>query len=254
MHCLPQDILLYSLPRVSQLPALPPIVSSPRQQTSEPGHTHQGEPESSSHAVSRRSRDQPLPPTSSGKLLLLESRVSALEQANRALLEELVRVQADAKARETHQQEEVRNSRQEVERLRETVDSNAGVLEGLERRVFENERSIERGRGTVDLLVESTRETERGVHESQAGLLLRLKKEEAEGRMEQVRGDLYRLEQKCLQFQEGIGRDCGGLLEEVRRLRSGLEVQSVGMESAVSGIRQHLKRLEVEHDSMVRRR
>ena len=227
-------------------------MSSPRRWASDPSNAHQEEePESSSNAVSRRSRDQPLG-ASSSRLLLLESRVSVLEQANRALLEEIVQVQADAQARQICEQEAVRNSRQELEKLRETVGLKAAIVEGLERRVFENERSIERGQGTVDLLLQSTQEVERGVRESQTELLLRLKKDQATVLVEQVRDDLYHLEQKCLRFQEGIGHDCGGLVEEVRRLRSGLDVQSVGMESAVSGIRQHLKRLEVEHDSMVR--
>ena len=240
-----------SLCRVSQLPALPPIVSSPRRRTSDPSKAHQGEPEYSSNAVSTWNRDQPLD-VSNSRFLRLENRIGVLEQANRALLEEIVQVQADTKARQIHGREAMRNTWQELERLKEMIEAKIAILEGLERRVFENERSIERGQGTVDLLLQSTQEVERGVRESQAEVHLRLKKDQATVHLEQVKDDLHHLEQKCLRFQEGFGHDCSGLAEEVRRLRSGVDVQSAGMESAISGIRQHLKRLEVEHDSMVR--
>ena len=170
-----------------------------------------------------------------------------LEQANRALLEELVQIQAEMEKKQLHQREVADIYCREIERMKHSLESKVGVLDDLEHRVLQNERNIDHGQNAVSALVRSSQEVEKGVLSSQVEMFSR--KDQFLVHLEHVKDDLHRLDQKYLNLQEATSHEQSNMVEVVRKVRE--EIRTAEHESSLSNLRQHIKRLELEQESLV---
>lgn len=138
---------------------------TPQQRHASPNKAHHSEETFVSAAQSSEAKRVVLEGASITRVMQLEGRVAALEQANRALLEEVVQVQASMKASQLHHQELAHSSHREVERLRTVVEAKSRFVEGLVEQVVHSKEAIGEGQSAGGALVRSSQEVERGVAE-----------------------------------------------------------------------------------------
>lgn len=167
-----------------------------------------------------------------------------LEQANRALLEEVVQIEARERGSGAPKPE--KSLQKEVSRLSSEIHSQ---LEKLAERVALNERSIQHEEVRVSTLVQSTQEIEWGILEGQRQLLAR--RDQQEVQLGKLREGVHQLEQSQRQLQELSRHNQVGVAQEVRRVEEGLEeVRTVEKDLEID-IQQQLKELEQKDRALV---
>ncbi len=246
----------FSLRRFSHVPALPPIPSSlsPWQQSNPRLSRQHRDPQ-----IVESDKHTPLGPGSGGgdsprgrnegpstnRINQLEKKVWMLEQANRSLKEELLQIQGET--RSLHLTTD--GCQQELERLRRLLESKTGYLEALSERVLQNEKRIEQGQGAVGSLVRSSQEVEKELLDGQREMVSR--RDQLLVAMEHTQAHLHQLERRGVAFQETSGEEQRRLGEVVQRWRGSWERQSAETDSSVCGLKQQLKKLELEQETLV---
>ena len=177
-------------------------------------------------------------PHEGGRLRKLEGRLNINEQSNRALLEELVRLQGDLKSSIRRNEDTLRDEREERLVLAEKIRAGNNMYTQLIMRLARTEEKLESEHNNVGSLVSHTKQVEQALMGTQQQLLSR--REQLHVQMERVKDDVEDLRETFEQYQ----KNTRALTDDVRTLKSRYEVQTVQFGTGVQEVRQRIKKLE----------
>ena len=177
--------LLFTLLYRSQVPILPPI-QSPKQSLVA---------STQSRAVVPYNRSN-----SSNTIEQLESRLNALEQAHKMLLEELVNIQSHSQAWITHHEKAGQLREKEIVSVREALGLSSSTLNQVLNQVRENERRLDVIQTKMDQIVDSMH-----YHDSHHS------HQKLTQQVQQLQEQCSLLKQESHQHKESISTDLAGL-------------------------------------------
>ena len=204
----------------SSLPALTDPSDKPVQQSNSPAHD-------------------------GGRLRKLEGRLALSEQSNKALLEELVRLQGELKGSIRRNEDTLREEREQRLVLSEKIRAANNLYTQMVMRLARTEEKLESEHNTVGTLVSHTKQVEHALMGNQQQLLSR--REQIHVHVERMKDDMEDMRENYEQMQKNVR----ALTDDVRTLKSKHEVQTVQFGTMVQEIRQRLKKVEGDINSMV---
>ncbi|XP_078356147.1 uncharacterized protein LOC144640957, partial [Oculina patagonica] len=178
------------------------------------------------------------PAQETGRLRHLEGRLNVSEQSNKALLEELVRLQGELKGSIRRNEDTLREEREERLVLSEKIRAANNLYTQMMMRVARAEEKIESEHNTVGTLVSHTKQVEQALMGNQQQLLSR--REQIHVHVERVKDDIEDMRES----QEQLQKNMRALTDDVRTMKSKHEVQTVQFGTVVQEIRQRVKKIE----------
>lgn len=172
------------------------------------------------------------------RLRQLEGRVNVSEQSNKALLEELVRLQGELKGSIRRNEDTLREEREERLILSEKIRAANNLYTQMMMRMARAEEKIESEHNTVGTLVNHTKQVEQALMGNQQQLLSR--REQIHVHVERVKDDIEDMRES----QEQLQKNMRALTDDVRTMKSKHEVQTVQFGTLVQEIRQRIKKIE----------
>ena len=185
------------------------------------------------------------PSQEGGRLRHLEGRVNIGEQSNKALLEELVRLQGELKGSIRRNQDTLREEREERLVLSEKIQAANNLYTQMMMRLSRAEEKIESEHNTVGSLVNHTKQVEQALMGNQQQLLSR--RDQITVHVERMRDDMEDLRESYEQLQKNMR----AVTDDVRTMKSKHEVQTVQFGTVVQEIRQRIKKLEGDTSNAV---
>lgn len=167
------------------------------------------------------------------------------EQSNKALLEELVRLQGELKGSIRRNEDTLREEREERLVLSEKIRAANNLYTQMTMRVARAEEKIESEHNTVGTLVNHTKQVEQALMGNQQQLLSR--REQIHVHVERVKDDIDDMRES----QEQLQKNMRALTDDVRTMKSKHEVQTVQFGTVVQEIRQRVKKIEGDTNSAV---
>ena len=180
-----------------------------------------------------------------GRLRHLEGRLNVTDQSNKALLEELVRLQGELKGSIRRNEDTLREEREERLVLSEKIRSANNLYTQMMMRVARAEEKLESEHNTVGTLVNHTKQMEQALLGNQQQLLSR--REQLHVHVERVKDDM----EDVRESQEQLQKNMRALIDDVRTMKSKHEVQTVQFCTLVQEIRQRMKKIEGDTNSAV---
>lgn len=178
-----------------------------------------------------------------GRLRHLEGRLNVTDQSNKALLEELVRLQGELKGSIRRNEDTLREEREERLVLSEKIRSANNLYTQMMMRVARAEEKLESEHNTVGTLVNHTKQMEQALLGNQQQLLSR--REQLHVHVERVKDDMEDMRES----QEQLQKNMRALIDDVRTMKSKHEVQTVQFGTVVQEIRQRMKKIEGDTNS-----
>ncbi|KAJ7362135.1 hypothetical protein OS493_013226 [Desmophyllum pertusum] len=178
-----------------------------------------------------------------GRIRHIEGRVKMSEQSNKALLEELVRLQGELKGSIRRNEDTLREEREERLVLSEKIRAANNLYTQMTMRVARAEEKIESEHNTVGTLVNHTKQVEQALMGNQQQLLSR--REQIHVHVERVKDDIDDMRES----QEQLQKNMRALTDDVRTMKSKHEVQTVQFGTVVQEIRQRVKKIEGDTNS-----
>ncbi|XP_046569599.1 coiled-coil domain-containing protein 154-like [Haliotis rubra] len=175
------------------------------------------------------------------KVNFLESRLGVTEKSNRALLEEVLRLQNELRTsvnKNENTLREERNARQQVESSLKMCND---LIMQLSTRIKVTEEKLLEERSALSTLVTHTKGVEQAVLSSQHEL--RAKKDSQMTRISELQGTL----QETQRAKDQVEKQVFSLMDELRGLRSKVDTQNQEFQSIASDLRMRSKRLEEEN-------
>ncbi|XP_046362158.2 paramyosin-like isoform X4 [Haliotis rufescens] len=175
------------------------------------------------------------------KVNFLESRLGVTEKSNRALLEEVLRLQNELRTsvnKNENTLREERNARQQVESSLKMCND---LIMQLSTRIKVTEEKLLEERSALSTLVTHTKGVEQAVLSSQHEL--RTKKDSQMTRISELQGSLHETQRA----KDQVEKQVFSLMEELRGLRSKVDTQNQEFQSIASDLRMRSKRLEEEN-------
>lgn len=179
------------------------------------------------------------------RLRQLEGRVNVSEQSNKALLEELVRLQGELKGSIRRNEDTLREEREERLILSEKIRAANNLYTQMMMRMARAEEKIESEHNTVGTLVNHTKQVEQALMGNQQQLLSR--REQIHVHVERVKDDIEDMRES----QEQLQKNMRALTDDVRTMKSKHEVQTVQFGTLVQEIRQRIKKIEGDTNTAV---
>eukprot|EP00117_Sycon_ciliatum_P017686 scpid21853/ scgid16587/ len=182
------------------------------------------------------------------RLMHIESRLTATERSNRAMLEELVRWQSELKEQSRHQDELRREERRELLEVRANMASNNDDIVRLKHKMQSAEDLLtkvqlaqQNARDQIKTLQQVVIDNNQAHTARQDQICLRVERWQSE--IQHTLDDIRRGDEKS-QLR------VANLVEEVRRIRSAQESHAVEVQSAVTEVRTNLKRCVAEQQGL----
>ncbi|XP_031567107.1 coiled-coil domain-containing protein 154-like isoform X6 [Actinia tenebrosa] len=188
-------------------------------------------------------RNSPPVSTEGNRLRKLEGRISLSEQSNRALLEEIVRLQGELKNSVRRNEETLRDEKEHRQVLSEKIRAANNLYTQLMMRLARTEEKLDSEHSAVGSLVNHTKHVEQTLMGNQQQLLNR--REQVHVRIERIKEDLEDLQDTYEQSQKNMR----AMSEDVRNTKSKLEVQTVQFGTMVQELRQRMKKIENDSQS-----
>ncbi|XP_032221549.2 coiled-coil domain-containing protein 154 isoform X4 [Nematostella vectensis] len=192
--------------------------------------------------VDRSRRESPTGGVDSNRLRNLEGRLTLSEQSNRALLDELVRLQGELKNSIRRNEDSMRGEREERLVLSEKIQAANNLYTKLMMRLARTEEKLDSEHSAVGSLVNHTKQVEQTLMGNQQQLLSR--REQIHVRLERLKEDLEDLQDSY----EQVTKNARVMNDDIRLTKNKLEVQTVQFSTMVQELRQRMKK--VESDSM----
>lgn len=175
------------------------------------------------------------------KVKQLESRIQVTEVSNRALLEEVIRLQNELaislrKSFETINEE--RNARQILENNYKFQTDNVLQLNGRLKRA---EDSLQEDRTAMQSMIVYTRNLEQSILNAQKDLFIR--RDFQAQRLEDLRVQIDDLQHS----KDSLERSASSLLEEIKNLKNKVDIESINLNSVGGDLRNKTRRLEDEN-------
>ena len=179
------------------------------------------------------------------RLRQLENRLNISEQSNRALLEELVRLQGELKSCMRHNEDSLRGEREERLILSEKIRAANNLYTQMTMRLARTEERLESERNAVGSLVNHTKQVEQAIIGSQQQLISR--REQVHVKMERIKDDIDELQE----LYEQVQKNMRALATDLRTVKSKQEITSEHAGTSIQEIRQRIKKVEGETQSAV---
>lgn len=179
------------------------------------------------------------------RLKKLEGRISLSEQSNRALLEEIVRLQGELKTSVRRNEDTLRDEKEQRQVLSEKIRAANTLYTQLMMRLARTEERLDSEHTAVGSLVNHTKHVEQTLMGNQQQLLSR--REQVHVRLERLKEDLEDLQDTYEQVQKNMRV----MNDDVRNTKSKLEVQTVQFGTMVQELRQRMKKIENDSQSAV---
>ena len=179
------------------------------------------------------------------RLRQLEGRLNINEQSNRALLDELVRLQGELKSSIRRNDNTLRGEREERLILSEKIRAANNLYTQITMRLARTEERLESERNAVGSLVSHTKQVEQAIIGSQQQLISR--REQAHVQMERIKDDVDELRESFEQVQKNMR----AMADDVRSVKSKQEINSVHFGTSVQEMRQRMKKIEGDTQSAV---
>ncbi|XP_052791297.1 cingulin-like isoform X2 [Mya arenaria] len=170
----------------------------------------------------------------------LEMRLTVSEKSNRALLEEVLRLQNDLRNTSRRSEDVLREERESRQQLSEAIKISNDLISQLSVRIKETEEKIEDEKDTLATLFSHTKNVEKSVVVSQQEIHQRrdaqqLKLQELKAELNETKSSRSQLEQVTYT-----------LTEEVRSLKNRVETQQAEFSNMLSDVRNRARKLEDE--------
>ncbi|KAK3585997.1 hypothetical protein CHS0354_033114 [Potamilus streckersoni] len=177
----------------------------------------------------------------------VEMRLSVSERSNRALLEEVLRLQTDLK-NNTKRSEEILIEEREARRQLETaIKLSNEIISHLSKRIQETEDKIAEEKSALSNLYSHTKSMEQAVYSNQKEN--EAKKDVHAQRIQDLRTELV----ETIQSKNQLEKVTYTLTDEIRNLRSKLDTQQAEFSSMINDLRNRAKRLEDENRTQKRK-
>ncbi|KAK3091323.1 hypothetical protein FSP39_018929 [Pinctada imbricata] len=170
----------------------------------------------------------------------LEVRLGVAEKSNRALLEEVLRLQAEVKTTNRRNEDLIREERGSRHNLESAMKINNELITQLSSRIKEAEDKLSEEKTALSSLVNHTKGVEQAVRSSQNELIA--KKDVQSGRIIEMRNELDSL----LSSKEQLERITLQLSDELRNVKLKQDQQSSDFSSVMNDLKTRSKRLEEE--------
>ncbi|XP_071813237.1 uncharacterized protein [Apostichopus japonicus] len=175
-----------------------------------------------------------------GRVRQVEGRLSLVEQSNRALLEEVVRLQGELKAAQRRTEEALQAERQARQQLTENIRGSNDLVGQLGARLKRAEEKVADERTAVGALVNHTKQVEQAVLGSQQELVA--KRDQQMTKIAELRNDL----DEANRLREQLERATTTLVDELRQVKSKQDAHSIESNGTLHDIKERTKRLEEE--------
>ncbi|XP_078690494.1 coiled-coil domain-containing protein 154-like [Branchiostoma floridae x Branchiostoma belcheri] len=167
-----------------------------------------------------------------------DSRLTIVEQSNRALLEEVVRLQGELKASNRRQDQIISEERKARQQVIDNLRSSNDLISQLATRLKRAEDSVVEEREAVSALVSHTKQVEKAVISSQQELMGR--RDTQSTRITELKHDL----DQSKHAREQLERATMSLIDEVRQMKAKLDGQGVDLKQVADEVKQRSRRLE----------
>ncbi|KAL3875912.1 hypothetical protein ACJMK2_033817 [Sinanodonta woodiana] len=175
----------------------------------------------------------------------VEMRLSVSERSNRALLEEVLRLQTDLK-NNTKRSEEILIEEREARRQLETaIKLSNEIISHLSKRIQETEDKILEEKSALSNLYSHTKSMEQAVYSNQKEI--EAKKDAHAQRIQDLRTELV----ETIQSKNQLEKVTYTLTDEIRNLRSKLDTQQAEFSTMINDLRNRAKRLEDENRTQI---
>ena len=217
--------LLFTLLYRSQVPILPPI-QSPKQSLVAPTQSRAVVPYN--------------PSRSSNTIEQLESRLNALEQAHKMLLEELVNTQSHSQAWITHHEKAGQLREKEIVSVREALGLSSSTLNQVLNQVRENERRLDAIQTKMDQLADTTHYHDS--HHSQQKLAQQV---------QQLQDTFHHLQEQCSLLKQESHQHKESISTGLAGLTTSLTSQGRSGAAAIRDLQESMTILEEEQKALV---
>nr|XP_034318083.1 serine/arginine repetitive matrix protein 2 isoform X7 [Crassostrea gigas] len=168
----------------------------------------------------------------------LEVRLNVAEKSNRALLEEVLRLQGDIKTANRRNDEVLREEKGSRHNLESAMKINNELITQLSARIKEAEDKLSEEKSALSSLVNHTKGVEQAVKSSQNELIA--KKDIQSQKLVEMRAEMEELQGAKNQLE----RICFSMADDVRTLKMKVDQQSAEIGTVSSDMRNRSKKLE----------
>ncbi|XP_033108445.1 golgin subfamily A member 6-like protein 22 isoform X2 [Anneissia japonica] len=172
------------------------------------------------------------------KVRQFDNRLSVAEQSNRALLEEVVRLQGELKQAHRKTEDMLAVERQARQQLTENIRASNDLIGQLGARLKRAEEKVAEERSAVGALVNHTKQVEQAVLGSQQELVA--KRDHQMTKFHELRNDV----DEANRMREQLERAMTSMVDEIRQLKSKADSQSLEFSSVMHEVKERSKRLE----------
>eukprot|EP01135_Chromosphaera_perkinsii_P003611 Nk52_evm20s249 gene=Nk52_evmTU20s249 len=191
----------------------------------------------------------PFQDVSSGRVMQLEGRVDINEKANRALLEELVGLQGEIKARFRRADDSMQSEKQDRMQLQDNLKTNNQIVGKIVTRFEQLESNCNEDSKHLSQLLDHLKAFEKRSNEQNQHLLMSLNQEQV--RVDHISQDVEGFETRFDKYKMQESKKFNILVEQVRILKQKLEAQSMETAELGSLLKQRVNKLEVEQRATI---
>ncbi|XP_077980786.1 uncharacterized protein LOC144435997 isoform X2 [Glandiceps talaboti] len=184
---------------------------------------------------------QPYDYADGGRMRQLEQRLGVAEQSNRALLEEVVRLQGDLKQSHRRTEDAIAAERQGRQHITENLRASNDLIGQLGARLKRAEEKVQDERAAVGALVNHTKQVEQAVLGSQQEILSR--RDQQYAKIAELRNDL----DEANRLRDQMERATATMVDEIRTLKSRVDTQQMEFNSILHELKERSKRLEEDN-------
>ncbi|KAL4240116.1 hypothetical protein ACF0H5_000910 [Mactra antiquata] len=170
----------------------------------------------------------------------LEMRLAVSEKSNRALLEEVLRLQNDLRNTSKRSEDVMREERESRQQLSEAIRISNELITQLSVRIKETEDKIEEEKDSLNALFSHTKNVEKSVVHSQQEIQQR--RDAQQMKLQELRSELNETKSSRNQLEQVTY----ALSEEMRTLKNRLETQQNDFGNMINDVRNRARKLEEE--------
>ncbi|XP_060080757.1 paramyosin-like [Ylistrum balloti] len=175
------------------------------------------------------------------RLRQMEVRLSVAEKSNRALLEEVLRLQGDIKSSSRRNEDILRDERNSRQNLESAIKISNELISQLGTRIKDAEEKLQDEKSALSSLVNHTKGVEQAVKSSQNELLT--KRDLQSSKISEMRVDL----DEVLQAKSQLERVAFQLADDIRALKMKVESQASDFSTVSGDLKNKSKKLEDEN-------
>eukprot|EP00057_Strongylocentrotus_purpuratus_P018983 XP_011673457.1 PREDICTED: glutamic acid-rich protein isoform X6 [Strongylocentrotus purpuratus] len=179
-----------------------------------------------------------------GRIQQMENRLGVAEQSNRALLEEVVRLQGELKQSYRTTEDTLLAERQARQQLTENIRASNDLIGQLGARLKRAEERVSDERTAVGALVNHTKQVEQAVLGSQQEILA--KRDQQMTRYSELKNEL----DEANRMREQLERVTTSLVDDVRQVKGRTDTSQVEIGSLVHDVKERTKRLEEDNRTL----